>query len=135
MASRFRTRYDRNVVGFSSSLPSATLLDDFQDTLITNILQSHGVANMNTNTPIFGDFTNCPTDYADAHARLEQASQLFMELPSNVREKFNNNAVSLLNWLSDPNNRKDAEALGLVKTVSPAPTQEPPTESGSTLNT
>lgn len=132
MASRFRTRYDRNLVGFSSSLPSATLLDDFQDTLIPNILQSHGVANMNADTPMFGDFTNCPTDYAEAHERLERASELFMELPSNVREKFNNNAVDLLNWLSDPQNRKDAEALGLVKTMSPAPSSEPPTESGST---
>lgn len=117
----FLTRYQRRSVRWSSSQPSLTVQSDMADTLIPNIFAQHGLDALVTHkrVPMFGDFLDSPTSLHEAYNRILDAQANFFELPSAVRERFANDPIRLLAFLSDPANRAEAEKLGLVN-VSPA---------------
>lgn len=71
-----------------------------------------------TSVPLFGDFTNVP-DFVESMQRIAQAHADFDALPSKLRKRFNNRPEELLEFLSDKNNRAEAEALGLVNKAAP----------------
>ena len=72
--------------------------------------------------PRFGDFTTS-TDLHTAMIRVDEARQDFMELPANVRSKFRNNPLNLIDFLSREENYEEALELGLVeKRPEPAET-------------
>lgn len=54
------------------------------------------------------------TDLADAIIKVQEANELFMDIPAEVRSRFNNDPVELVEFLQDEGNRKEAEELGLV---------------------
>lgn len=61
---------------------------------------------------IFADVSEI-TDFAASMDRVLQARRDFEALPSQVRDRFGNDAVALVNWLSDRNNDSEAVRLGL----------------------
>ncbi len=78
-----------------------------------------------TAMPRYGDFSEVP-DLHTATNQVNEATELFMELPSEIRSRFNNNPAELLDFLADANNKPEAVKLGLVL-GDPAETQaEPP---------
>lgn len=129
----FLTRYQRRPVRWSSSQPSLTVQSDMADTLIPNIFAQHGLDALSTHkgAPMFGDFTDSPTSLQEAYDRILDAQVKFYELPSSVRERFGNDPMQLLAFLSVPGNRPEAEKLGLVN-VSPAAAAAPAGEAGGT---
>ena len=62
----------------------------------------------------FGDFTR-GQDLQSALDSIQRVSELFMELPSEVREEFDNDPVELLEFLEDPANQEEALELGLLE--------------------
>lgn len=70
-------------------------------------------------SPMFGDFSS-GTDYTEACNAIAQANQLFADLPSHVRNEFDNSPAKLLDFLSRESNRARAIELGLLEPV-PAP--------------
>ena len=64
---------------------------------------------------VFDDYTNVPSDYGEAVAMMEKARQDFMSLPSKVRERFDNDVQGLIYFIQNPNNRSEAEELGLIE--------------------
>lgn len=68
----------------------------------------------------------------DAIIKVQDAKDLFMTLPAEVRSRFSNNPVELVSFLQNTDNRKEAEELGLIEPQSvPDPVQDahkPPTE-------
>lgn len=64
--------------------------------------------------PTYGDFTSIVTDYKSALDLLAESSEQFDLLPATLRERFENNPALLLDFLEDPENRPEAERLGLV---------------------
>lgn len=54
-----------------------------------------------------------------AYIKVQKANEEFMSLPADIRAKFENDPVNLIDFLSDEGNRKEAEALGLVKPKEP----------------
>ena len=127
------SRYQRRPVRWASSQPSLTVQSDMADTLIPNIFAQHGLDALATHkrAPIFGDFTDAPTSLHDAYNRILDAQVNFLELPSAVRERFANDPMRLLSFLSDPGNRAEAQKLGLVN-VSPAAPAAPAGKAGGT---
>lgn len=63
--------------------------------------------------PIFDDFTNIP-DYQKSFDIVARSQELFMQLPSEVRKRFDNDPMSLLAFLNDEKNREEAQKLGLL---------------------
>ena len=67
----------------------------------------------NVRTPQYGDFIEA-TDYHTALNAVRAADAAFMELPADIRTRFNNDAGAFVDFVSDDSNRAEAEKLGLV---------------------
>lgn len=63
--------------------------------------------------PQYGDFT-AATDYHTAMNAVISAQESFMQLPAEIRTRFNNDAGAFVDFCSDENNRAEAEKLGLI---------------------
>lgn len=66
--------------------------------------------------PLQGEFESV-FDYQSALNQLIEADEAFMQLPASIRERFQNNAGKLLDFLSDPANKDEAQKLGLLKAI------------------
>lgn len=61
--------------------------------------------------------------------KVQKAKEDFMRLPADMRAKFDNDPVKLVDFLSDGKNRKEAEELGLINpSKAPDPVTIPPVE-------
>lgn len=67
-----------------------------------------------TRMPMYEDVSAMPESFMDAQVYVMEASAMFDELPSGVRQKFGNNVQKLLEFLADKNNRAEAVELGLI---------------------
>lgn len=66
-----------------------------------------------TRPPVFDDFSNVP-DFAQAYEIVQRSTELFQQLPSDIRERFGNDPQLLLAFLQDSRNRDEACKLGLL---------------------
>lgn len=78
----------------------------------------------------YGDFSQVG-DYQTALNVVLEAETLFGNLPSSVRDRFNNDPQELLAFVSDEKNREEAKTLGLLSVDNP----ERPQEAGVGLST
>lgn len=71
--------------------------------------------------PFYGDVSEF-SDLGDAFMKIQEANELFMSYPAQLRERFDNDPVKLVEFLSDPSNLKEAVELGLaLKRPDPEP--------------
>lgn len=63
--------------------------------------------------PHSGDFTGI-VDFQGAMNAVVQAREAFMELPAELRARFDNSPQKLMVFVADGNNRAEAERLGLI---------------------
>lgn len=64
--------------------------------------------------PFYGDVSDL-VDLQSALIKVQEADELFMQFPAEVRERFGNDPVDLIEFLGDDKNREEAEKLGLVQ--------------------
>ena len=84
------------------------------------------INHVNSRSPMYGDFTQLPTDLRDCLVQVKKAEEAFMSLDPFVRKRFSNDPAELMDFLKDPKNRQEAIDLGLVaKPVEPTPVVEP----------
>ncbi|AZL82686.1 internal scaffolding protein [Apis mellifera associated microvirus 20] len=67
------------------------------------------------------------TNLLEAHAIVQKASDAFMDLPADLRSRFENNPQKLIEFMQNPQNKDEAIELGLMERPIP-PTQTQPTE-------
>ena len=67
-----------------------------------------------TDPRYYGDFTDAP-DLKTALDRIMDAEEKFMALPPQLRERFHNSALEMLQWVQDPNNIEEAIKLQMLK--------------------
>lgn len=81
----------------------------------------------NVRMPVYGDFTGITT-YQDALHAVMAANDSFMQMPADVRNRFNNDPEQFVEFCLDPANAEEAVKLGLaVKKPGPeAPASTPP---------
>lgn len=79
--------------------------------------------------PQYGDFTSA-TDYHTAMNAVISANASFMQLPADVRARFNNDPGAFVDFCSDDKNRDEAKALGLIVGSSNEPVPNPAPEGG-----
>lgn len=93
---------------------------------IVSKFKSTGVmTNVRTDQPLFGDFSDL-VDIQTQRIRMQDAQEAFMTLPAQIRKRFSNDPVELINFLNDENNRPEAIKLGLIdeKKINNTPPQE-----------
>ena len=83
---------------------------------INNILRQFNITGLLPESPLsprYGDFSGI-TDYHTALNAVISAESEFERLPAQIRARFDNDPEQLINFISDENNRAEAEKLGLV---------------------
>lgn len=113
--------YDGDVVSFQSGVdfsdaPSRAQ-QHFRDETDINVMvarfQRTGVPEAPPVFPDVQDFTQSH-DFRSAMDVIVEARHAFSSVPAKVRDRFLNDPGLLLEFLADPDNRDEAERLGLV---------------------
>lgn len=92
-----------------------------------------GQVPVNAISGTYGDFSGVH-DYHTAMNALIAAESEFAALPAQIRNKFANDPANLVQFLDNPDNRAEAEKLGLVNisptanTISATAAEKPVTE-------
>jgi hypothetical protein len=88
-----------------------------EETEINNILRSHDrngiISHIHKGQAIYGDFSDI-TDLQDALDKLKKANNEFMNVPSEIREKFQNDAGKFYTFASNPDNLDEMVKMGLA---------------------
>lgn len=77
--------------------------------------------------PFYGDVSELG-GLQEAFMKVQEAEDLFMQYPADVREKFDNDPIRLVEFLNDEKNYDEALKMGLVNkrpVPEPAPTPAP----------
>tara|TARA_B100000579_G_scaffold435637_1_gene459416 strand:+ start:2502 stop:2960 length:459 start_codon:yes stop_codon:yes gene_type:complete len=133
----FYTPYtnQKKVQPFETVGESLTQEQFAEESEINNILRSHDrngvIEHINRGNAIYGDFSGV-TDFSDALDQIKEAQSEFMNIPSEIREKFQNDAGNFFKFASDPDNLPELRKMGLANpeesTAMPVETAIPPTE-------
>lgn len=99
--------------------------------VIVKRIVKQGIVSLNSKPGLFLDVSEMG-DYRDAVEQVRQGEEFFMALPSGVRTRFDNDAATFLDFVSNPVNRDEMQKLGLLGEVPEAPsTASPEASSGS----
>lgn len=79
---------------------------------------------LNNNKPVYGDFTNVPSDYHSALNVVTKANQAFNQLDAHIRAQFDNDPAQFVEYVNNPKNADALIQLGLA-----VPRQETPSVS------
>lgn len=95
-----------------------TLQSEAAKTDINNVLAHYRktgtFTHVSTMMPSYGDFSETGT-YLEAMTKITEVERTFMECSAEVRAVFDNDPAQMLEFLSDPENRQEAEQLGLAE--------------------
>lgn len=147
--SRYEVRnpfgYDSDSVSRETGLEcqddSLTIQADAEDADINTIVKRFGLTGQlpsNVRMPVSADVADA-VSYHEAMNVISEAKQGFMQFPADVRARFGNDPANMITFLENPDNREEAERLGLVvpKVQTPSPASAvlgaavPPPVSGS----
>lgn len=103
---------------FNTSGESLTQQQFAEESEINNIIRSHDrngiIEHINRGNAIYGDFSNI-TDLSDALEQIKDAQEEFLSIPSDIREKFQNDAGSFFKFASNPDNIDELRTMGLAE--------------------
>lgn len=68
--------------------------------------------------PQYGDFSNIP-DYQNAIHAVRLADEKFMDLPADIRKRFDNDPGKFLMFVQDPKNLDELRDMGLANKKEP----------------
>ncbi len=106
----------RTKQSFKDETDINTIMARFQKTGMLEFVNKH--------EPQYGDVT--ALDFQNSMLSVVKAREMFADLPSKVRDRFENDPAKLLEFLDNPENRDEAILLGLAKAAKTA--KEPPVE-------
>ena len=128
-----RTPYNYDVdkvsdeTGLVCSDPSLAQQNFKDESDINYIVRQFGLTGQlpgQTISPQYGDFTGV-LDYHSAVNAVLAAQDEFMELPAQMRARFDNDPAKLIDFLQNEENREEAIKLGLVDKPISVTTETP----------
>lgn len=111
---------------------SLTVQSDAEEADINTIVRKFGITHQlpyGNQVPAYIDYSDIPNDYHAAMNFIRDSDSHFMDLPSNLRSRFDNDAGKFLEFVSNSANREEAVKLGLVPPLSSADGSSPPLDS------
>ena len=84
------------------------IMDKFQRTGVIQHYAAHA--------PTYGDAS--PIEYLDALQTIATANEMFDDLPSSVRKRFNNNPEEFLEFVQNPSNLEECQQMGLAPSLT-----------------
>lgn len=120
---QFRSAYgDRLATPFYTKGESLTQQHFKDECDIDKIIAKHDstglISHVARGVGQYGDYSEI-NEYREALELVDSANQSFMEIPSNIRKMFNNNAGEFFEFATNPDNLEKMIELGLAP--SPAP--------------
>ena len=92
---------------------------------VRNIIKQYDktglIANVQKGVAQYGDYSEV-NEYREALDLVNDANNMFAELPAELREMFQNNAGTFLEFASNPENNDKMISLGLKEAPIPKPT-------------
>lgn len=92
---------------------------------IKEIIKKHDrtgiIAHVNRGVAQYGDYSEV-NEYREALDVINSASEMFMQLPSDIRREFDNDPGEFFEFATNPNNAERMVELGLAS--SPAPSDD-----------
>lgn len=94
--------------------------------ILARIAKTNQMPPLNPITGTIGevDLTELPS-YQEALNTIIAADNSFMELPAQMRLRFNNNPQQLMDYLNDPANIEESRTLGLRNPAPASPAPDP----------
>jgi phage internal scaffolding protein len=131
---RTQFNYDRNAASNASGLvceePTRTQQHHKDECDINVILERFGKTGqmpVNALSATYGDFSGV-YDYHTAMNALIASESEFAALPANIRARFDNEPSNLIKFLDNPENKSEAEKLGLINPTSSKNELIPPSQ-------
>ena len=114
---KFKTAYgDRSRQGFQTTGDSLTQQSHAEAADVRRIIRHYDrtglIANVNKGIAQYGDYSEI-NEYAEALNMVREANESFAEIPSHIREQFNNNAGLFFEFATDPKNSEKMMEMGL----------------------
>lgn len=107
--------------------PSRTQKHFAEGTNINNIMKKYRMRDfpgIDPTSPLYRDFSKTP-DYATALQKTIDAEEAFINLPSEIRQRFNHDPMQLIHFVGDPKNKEEAIKLKLVPKPAPPKKADP----------
>lgn len=121
--------------GFSTEGPSMAQQSQAKEADINFIVKQFGITGQlptNVRAPTFADFADVVFDFQSAQNAIALANQSFMQMPADVRSRFNNDPQRFVEFCSDADNLPEMRKLGLAPPAPiVAPASTAPAASGS----
>ena len=116
---KFKTAYgDRTRQGFQTTGDSLTQQSHAAAADVRNIIKQYDrtglIANVNKGIAQYGDYSEI-NEYAEALNMVREAEQSFAEIPSHIREQFDNNPGLFFEFATNPKNTEKMIEMGLAK--------------------
>ena len=113
---------------FETTGESLTQQHFAEESEINNIIRSHDrngvIEHVHRGNAIYGDFSQI-TDLSDALYSIQEAQKEFLNIPSEIREKFKNDAGEFFKFASNSDNADEMRKMGLL---NPQPSSAMPEE-------
>lgn len=129
--------------GIDCSVEPDMAQQQFKDECDINIIMKRfgktGVLPAPAVMPQYGDYSQA-VDYRSCMQAVRDAEEAFMELPADLRKKFNHDPQLFLEFCEDNSNYEEAQRMGLVPPPAPvvAPSEgvdEPPSKGAGPVST
>lgn len=94
--------------------------------IMARYIQTGIIQNGNTQAARYADCSSY--DFQASHNLVIVAQTMFDSLPAKIRSKFDNSAYEFLNWMENPENKKEALQMGLLppeEVLAPLSSTEP----------
>lgn len=130
---RFQSAYDRTYVdpginaGPTDEFPGAvqSFAEECDINNIMRDIQTTGATHWLTTRPgTYEDVTGL--DFQTAMDQTVRATEAFNDLPSSIRDRFQNNPAAFLDFVHDPANGEELVRMGLREPPAPAPSPVTP---------
>lgn len=109
--------------------PSMTKQEFKDEVNVNSIMRKYfatgALPNINESRAFFGDVSGVG-DYRESLELVRNANESFMNLPSKIRNRFDNDPGKLLDFLDTPSNKKEAEELGIIPSSAKPPFETQP---------
>lgn len=117
--------YDKNLASLQSGLEcndeNLAQQQFAEEVDINTIVKRFGLTGQlptSLRVPEIGDFDQV-NDYHTALNMLIEADDAFMQMPADIRERFQNNAGNFVEFVSDEKNREQCKQWGLLRPETP----------------
>lgn len=111
------------------SLAQQSFKDDADINVMLEKFKVTGVMPQGVVMPTYGDFQGV-SDYRTAVDAINKATNAFMDMPANIRARFENDPQKFLEFCADDKNREEASRLGLVPASVKAADSAAPVKAG-----